>query len=98
MLGMSRGPGHIQQAILDNLAEYQMAVRTVDVAHWLSDVHWEGDTEPSRSQLESARRALKRLERDGRLVSELEPTEMGPPWRQRWYRLAENSEKKGANR
>jgi hypothetical protein len=63
-------------------------VRTLDVAHWLCDVQYEGDTPPTRTQIESARRALKRLEREGRLTSTLEATDVGPPWRQRWYRLA----------
>jgi hypothetical protein len=88
---MSRGPGYVQQAILDALTgtsgQAPMAdVTTIEVAHWLSDVRDYGDTEPTRAQRESARRALKRLERDGRLTSDWEPIGH-PPGRWRVYRL-----------
>lgn len=84
---VSRGPGSIQREVLDHLAEHPKdGLDAVEVAHWLSDVRYSYDTEPTRPQLESARRALKRLERDGRLASTLEPNPTGYNPR-RVYRL-----------
>jgi hypothetical protein len=72
---VSRGPGSIQQEVLDYLAEHpKESLDAVEVAHWLSDVRYAYDTEPTRTQTESARRALKRLERDGHLVSTRQPS------------------------
>jgi hypothetical protein len=72
---VSRGPGSIQQEVLDYLAEYpDSGLDAVEVAHWLSDVEHAYDTEPTKPQKESARRALKRLERDGHLTSTLKPS------------------------
>jgi hypothetical protein len=91
---MSRGPGHIQRKVLDFLEQersngYATEIDVLEVAHWLSDVRYQWDTEPSRPQLESARRALKRLERNGRLVSawEQDPEQFGRILPRRVYRL-----------
>jgi hypothetical protein len=85
---MSRGPGHIQQQIIDSIGLHG-SVTAITVAHWSSDVHYENDTEPTRSQVESARRALIRLERDGVLESELDDDPCVGRGRRRWYRLAD---------
>lgn len=70
------------------MAEWGITMTVSDAAHLLSDVRYDHDTEPTASQLESARRALKRLERDGVLASEWEPVD-GPPGRRLVYRLKE---------
>jgi hypothetical protein len=74
--------------IIDNI-KLHGSVTAITVAHWSSDVHYEDDTEPTRSQVESARRALIRLERDAVLESELDDDPYAGRGRRRWYRLAE---------
>jgi hypothetical protein len=77
--------------VLDYLAKHPKdSLDAVEVAHWLSDVRYAYDTEPTRPQTESARRALKRLERDGRLVSTLEPSPTSNNPR-RVYRLSSST-------
>lgn len=91
---MSRGPGHIQRAVLDALTgtgewdgRPERAVSAVEVAHWSSDERYEWDTRPTPAQVEAARRALKALEARGLLESWPEANHDGPPWLTRWYRL-----------
>jgi hypothetical protein len=94
-MDVSRGPGSIQQQVLDYLTEYPgSTVWALQVAHWLSDVRSEWDTKPTRPQLESARRALKGLERTGRLTSTLDPDPDGrPPARVYWLAGEPSKEK-----
>jgi hypothetical protein len=91
---VSRGPGRIQEEVLEYLIEYPgSSVWALQVAHWESDVRYEGDTEPTKPRVESARRALKRLERAGLLTSTLDPEPDGHNPR-RLYRLADQPSRK----
>jgi hypothetical protein len=77
---MSRGPGWIQSVVLERLE--QLPNGDTDAVCTAYDCY--GDS-PSRSQVESARRALRGMERVGTLVSAPEPGPFGVP--RRVYRL-----------